>query len=183
MGDPSAASRHADRSSDAGRLPGHYAGHDRDERRETPVQQKLQTRAFDQIAPILQAGEQPLAATRAMVGPFSAGRLGTVVQHGVVLGGAGSATTAMLASTRKQFVVVTNHRVIFLAQTILGGPGKKVLAELPRSQVSLAEVKMGMVSMLRLAFAQGDGVSLTFPRVDKKNAESLTEALRQAPAG
>jgi hypothetical protein len=53
----------------------------------------------------------------------------------------------------------------------------------PRAEVSLAEVKMGVVSLLRLAFAQGDGVSLTFPRMDKKNAESLAEALRQAPVG
>jgi hypothetical protein len=27
----------------------------------------------------------------------------------------------------------------------------------------------------------GDGVSLTFPRVDKKNAEALASALQQAP--
>jgi hypothetical protein len=85
----------------------------------------------------------------------------------------------MLAANRKQFVVVTNRRVIFLTQTFMGGPGKKILGEVPRAEVSLAEVKMGVVSLLRLAFAQGDGVSLTFPRVDKKNAESLAEALQQ----
>lgn len=45
--------------------------------------------------------------------------------------------------------------------------------------MALAEAKLGMVSVLRLAFAQGDGVSLTFPRVDKKNAESLAQAMRQ----
>jgi hypothetical protein len=39
---------------------------------------------------------------------------------------------------------------------------------------------MGVVSLLRLAFAQGDGLSLTFPRVDKKNAESLAKVLQQA---
>jgi hypothetical protein len=52
----------------------------------------------------------------------------------------------------------------------------------PRNQVSVAEVKMGVVSLVRLAFgAPGDGVALTFPRVDKKNAESLVQALQQAP--
>ena len=34
-----------------------------------------------------------------------------------------------------------------------------------------------IVSLLRLAFAGGDGMSLTFPRQDKRNAESLAAAL------
>lgn len=146
------------------------------------MQQKLQTRAFEQVTPILQAGEQPVAATRALVGKFSAGRLGTVVGQALIQEGAG-ALGATLASTRKQFVVLTNRRLIFLSQTFLGGPGKKVVGEVPRAQVSLDEAKMGVVSLLRIAFGTpGDGVALTFPRVDKKNAESLAAALRQAPA-
>ncbi|MEV4510862.1 hypothetical protein AB0K00_18050 [Dactylosporangium sp. NPDC049525] len=145
------------------------------------MQQKLQTRAFEQVAPILQPGEQPLVATRAMVGKFSAGRLGTVVSQAVIVEG-GGLLGAALASTGKQFVVLTNHRLIFLSQTFLGGPGKNVLGEVPREQLSLVEVKMGIVSLLRLSFGTpGDGVALSFPRVDKKNAESLAEALQQAP--
>ena len=94
-----------------------------------------------------------------------------------------SAAEATLASTRKQFVVLTNRRLISLLQTFLGGPGKKVVGEVPRAQVSLDEAKMGVVSLLRITFGTpGDGVALTFPRVDKKNAESLAAALRQAPA-
>ena len=80
-------------------------------------------------------------------------------------------------------VVLTDRRLIFLSQTFMGGPGKKVPGEVPREQVSLAEAKMGVVSLLRVAFGTpGDGVALTFPRVDKKNAESLAAALGQAPA-
>jgi hypothetical protein len=147
------------------------------------VQQKLQTRAFERVTPFLQSGEQPVVATRAMVGKFSSGRLGTVVSQAIRLEGGGALLGAALASTSKQFVVLTNRRLIFLPQTFLGGPGKKVLGEVPREQVSLAEAKMGVVSLLRLAFGTpGDGVALTFPRVDKKNAEALAEALRQAPA-
>jgi hypothetical protein len=146
------------------------------------VQQKLETRAFEQVTPILQSGEQPVAATRAIVGKFSSGRLGTVVSQGLIQTG-GGALGAALATTKKQFVVLTNRRLIFLSQTFMGGPGKKVLGEVPREQVSLTEAKMGVVSLLRLAFgATGDGVTLTFPRVDKKNAESLAAALQQAPA-
>lgn len=146
------------------------------------MQQKLQTRAFEQVAPVLQSGEQPVVATRAMVGKFSSSRLGTVVSQAIRLEGGGALLGAALASTRKQFVVLTNRRLIFLSQTFLGGPGKKVLGEVPREQVSLAEAKMGVVSLLRLEFGTpGDGVALTFPRVDKKNAESLAEALRRAP--
>jgi hypothetical protein len=48
--------------------------------------------------------------------------------------------------------------------------------------VSVAEVKIGMVSLVRLAFgAAGDGVALTFARPDKKDAESFAQALREAP--
>jgi hypothetical protein len=143
------------------------------------VQEKLQTRAFEQVATVLQPGERPVAATRALVGKLSAGRLGAIVTQGVLLDTGGALLSATLVSKRKQFVVVTDRRVIFLSQTFLGGPGKQVLGEVSREHVTLAEVKMGVVSLVRLAFgAAGDGVSLTFPRVDKKNAQALAEALQ-----
>jgi hypothetical protein len=146
------------------------------------VRQKLQTRAFEYVTPLLQHDEHPVVATRATVGKFSSGRLGAIAKQTMAVGG-GGALGAALASNRKQFAVLTNRRLIFLSQTFMGGPGKKVLGEVPRDQVSLAEVKMGVVSLLRIAFgAAGDGVALTFPRVDKKNAESLAEALSQAGA-
>ena len=146
------------------------------------MRQKLQTRAFEHVMPTLQPGEQPIAATRAMVGSFASGRLAAVASQGLLLNGAG-ALGAALASTQKQFVVLTDRRLIFLSQTLLGGPGKSVLGEIHRAYVSLAEVKMGVVSLLRIAFGTaGDGVALTFPRQDKKNAESLAAALRQTPA-
>jgi hypothetical protein len=146
------------------------------------VRQKFETRAFEQVAPMLEPGEQPVVATRALAGSFSAGRFGAVVSQAVILEAGGVLLGAALSSTRKQFVVLTDRRLIFLTQTFMGGPGKTVLGQVPRGQVSVAEVKMGVVSLVRLAFgAPGDGVALTFPRVDKKNAESLAEALQQAP--
>jgi hypothetical protein len=148
------------------------------------VQQKLQTRAFEQVTSILQSGEQPVAATRAVIGKFSSGRIGTVIKQTMLQQGGGALGAALASSSSKQFVVLTNRRLIFLSQTFMGGPGKKVLGEVPREQVSLAEAKMGVVSLLRLAFGDsGDGVALTFPRVDKKNAESLAAALEQTQAG
>jgi hypothetical protein len=144
------------------------------------MNQKLQTRAFEQVAPLLQPGEQPLTATRALAGKFSSGRFGAVVSQGLILDGAGLIGAA-IATTRKQFVVVTDRRMIFLSQTFLGGPGKKVIGEIAREHVSLAEAKMATVSLVRIAFGtQGDGVALTFPRVDKKNAEALAAVLQQA---
>lgn len=141
------------------------------------MQQRLEARAFERVAPSLQPGEQPVTATRAMVGRFSSGRLGAVVSQAVVAEAVG-AVGAGLVSTRKQFVVLTNRRLIFLSQTFMGGPGTKILGQVPRELVSLAETKMGIVSLLRIAFgANGDGVALTFPRVDKKNAEALATAL------
>ena len=146
------------------------------------MQEKLQTRAFEIVAPALQPGEQPVTATRAMVGKFSSGRLGTVVKQGLVLDGMGSIGAAIAAANAKQFVVVTDRRLIFLPQTFMGGPGKKIIGEVSREQISVAEVKMATVSLVRIAFGdQGDGVALTFPRQDKKNAEELAAALGGAP--
>jgi hypothetical protein len=87
-----------------------------------------------------------------------------------------------LTSTSRQFVVLTNRRLIFLPQTFLGGPGKRVIGEVPGEQVWLAEAKMGLVSLLRVAFGTaGDGIALTFPRSDKKSAVALAAALPKAP--
>jgi hypothetical protein len=150
-------------------------------KRSEHVQQKLQTKAFEQVASILQPGEQPIVATRAMVGKFSSGRLGKIVGQALIAEGVGALGAASIANG-KQFVVLTDRRLIFLAQTLFGGPGKKVVGQVPREHVALAETKMGLVSLLRISFGTlGDGVALTFPRVDKKNAEALAAALTNAP--
>jgi len=96
--------------------------------------------------------------------------------------GAG-ALGAALARQSKQFVVLTDRRMIFLDQTFMGGPGKKVLGEVSRDHLTVAEAKLGVVSLIRLAFgAPGDGVALTFPTVDKKNAVALATALGHVPS-
>jgi hypothetical protein len=146
------------------------------------VNLKLQTRAFDIVAPRLQPGETPLAAARAMVGKFGGSRMGTALKQGLLLEAGGAIGAHLVTAAAKQFAVVTDRRVFFLPQTFLGGPGKDVLGEITRDQVRLVEVQMGFMSLLRLGFgSQGDGISLTFPRSDKKNAELLVEALQTAP--
>ncbi|GIF25097.1 hypothetical protein BJ973_007352 [Actinoplanes tereljensis] len=148
------------------------------------MNQKLQTRAFDVVAPILQPGEVPVVAARAMVGKFASSRLGAVAKQGLLNAGVGSVATHKLLQSKKQFVIVTNRRLIFIPQGFLGGPGKTILGDVPREVVGLAEVKMGVVSLVRIAFGnQGDGIALTFPRVDRKNAEALAQVLQQTPVG
>ncbi|WP_127505501.1 hypothetical protein [Actinoplanes solisilvae] len=146
------------------------------------MRDKVQTKAFEQVASMLQPGEQPVAGTRAVVGKFGASRLGTAVKQGIAID-AGGALAALLVKNSKQFVVVTTDRLIFLSQTFMGGAGKTVLGEISRDQVTLAEAKIGVMSVLRLAFGdEGEGISLTFPAVDKRNAEALAAALRPVPA-
>jgi len=141
------------------------------------MQQKLQTRAFERVAPVLEPGEQTVVAARANVGKFKSGRLGALVRNTLVAEG-GGLVGAALASTSKQFIVVTDRRLIFLPQGFFGGPGRKVLGEMPLDRVSVAETKMGIMSLVRIAFGdEGDGIALTFPRVDRKNAEALATAL------
>ncbi|MEV6843830.1 hypothetical protein [Actinoplanes sp. NPDC051411] len=149
------------------------------------MQEKLQTRAFEQVAGMLHPGEQPLAAARAMVGKYNSSRFGAVVKQAVLVEAGGALGAAIASGSGKQFFVLTTHRMIFLSQTFMGGPGKRVIGEVPRTAIALAEVKMGAVSLVRLAFGpNGDGVALTFPRVDKKNAQQLADALQQqSPVG
>ena len=147
------------------------------------MQQKLQTRAFERVTPMLQPGEEPVLAARAAVGKFSSGRFSAVMKNTLAVEGGLVGAAVASGRNRNQFVVLTNRRLIFLSQAFLGGPSKKVIGEVPREQVSLAETKMGVVSLLRIAFGtQGDGVALTFPRLDKKNAEALAAALPSASA-
>src|SRR5690349_18571765 len=142
------------------------------------MRDKLQTKAFEIVAPALQPGEQPVTAVRTTVGAFSASRAGTVLKGGLVSQGVGGVGAAVAMAQKNQFVVLTDRRLIFLQQTMLGGPGKKVLGEVPRHAVSLVEAQIGMMTLLRLAFHhQGDGVALMFPRQDKRNAEALAAAL------
>ncbi|GAA0580353.1 hypothetical protein GCM10010172_76680 [Paractinoplanes ferrugineus] len=146
------------------------------------MNQKLQTRAIEQVAHMLQPGEVAILATRAMVGTFDSGRFGAVAREGLLNAGVGSVATRRLLQAKKQFIIVTNRRLIFIPQGFLGRPGKEILSDVPREIVSLAEFKTGVVSLVRIAFGtQGEGLALTFPRVDKKNAEALAQALQQAP--
>jgi hypothetical protein len=148
------------------------------------MNKKLETRAFEYVAPLLQPGEVTIVAARAVVGKFSSGRLGAFAKQSLLNAGIGAVATQRLLQSKKQFVVVTNRRLIFLPQGFFGGPGKNVLGDVPREVVSLAEVKWGVVSLVRIAFgSEGDGLALTFPRVDRKNAEALAQALQQTPVG
>jgi len=73
------------------------------------------------------------------------------------------------------------RRITDRPEALAAGPGKQILGELPRAQVSLAEADLGFMSVLRLALADGDGLSLTFPKQDKNAAEALAAALPAAP--
>jgi hypothetical protein len=101
-----------------------------------------------------------------------------VVSRGLVPGVSNAVTDLVLNSTGRQVVVVTDQRVLFLSQTAWGGPGAELLRIVPRDLLSLADSKFGLVSILRLAFASGDGVSLTFARIDKSSAVALAAELR-----
>src|SRR6476469_151143 len=71
---------------------------------EAQVGPKLQTRAFERVAPILQSGEEPVMAALASVGKFSSGRLGAIVSQSMAI--QGGLVGGALASTTRQFVVL-----------------------------------------------------------------------------
>jgi hypothetical protein len=143
--------------------------------------QRLQSKASAAVARHLSPGEQFRVAARALVGAFDASRLGTVVSRGIVPGVANTVTDIVQNTTGNQIVVVTDRRVLFLTQNFWGGPGDRLLMIVPRDLLSLAGSKFGTVSILRLEFAAGGGVSLTFPRIDKSSAVALAAELRATP--
>jgi hypothetical protein len=146
------------------------------------VSQRLQAKAFAAVATYLSAAEQPRVAARAMVGLLHASRFGTAVSRGLVPGVSDAVTDAALNSIGRQVVVVTDLRVLFLPQNFWGGPSAELLTIVPRELLTLAGSKFGFVSILRLVFASGGGVSLTFPRIDKRSAMSLAAELRPTPS-
>jgi hypothetical protein len=144
------------------------------------VQEKLQTRAFERVAEMLHPGEQPLVGARALVGGFNSSRFGAIAKQAILTEAGGALGAAIASGSNKQFFVLTTHRMIFMSQTFMGGPGKKIIGEVPRTAIGVAEIKIGTVSLVRLAFGvNGDGVALTFPRIDKKNAQQLAAAFQQ----
>jgi hypothetical protein len=116
-----------------------------------------------------------------MVGKFSSGRLAALAAG--TFAASGGALGAAFATNRPQFVVLTNRRLVFLAQTMMGGPAKKVVGEVPVGQFTLAEFQPGGMPVVRIAFvAAGDGVALTFGALYKSEAHGLVTALQSLAA-
>jgi hypothetical protein len=149
------------------------------------VKESLQNRAFERIAASSEPGETPIMATRAVVGSLKSGRLGALASgSGGLIGGAiAGALQGALSVSGPHYVVLTNRRLVFVTQTaFLGRPGKKIAGSVPVGQFSLNEYKPGGMPVVRIAFGQeGQGVSLTFGAIFKKEARALVDALGGAP--
>jgi hypothetical protein len=61
------------------------------------------------------------------------------------------------------------------------GPSRNQRASRPTSTQRLIWINVRVDSIARSRLSAAKKRSLTFPRVDKKNAESLAEALQHAP--
>jgi hypothetical protein len=140
------------------------------------LRQKLHQILFTSAAPLLQPGEQPVAAARGRAGHVSVKANMAMAAASAVLSGG---STVMTASAQQLFILLTDRRLLVLPSNRLTfRPVPKVIAEIPREAAVVSDVKRGfMTSFTVSAAGQGSGLRFAFPRTERTDAETLLAAL------
>jgi hypothetical protein len=86
------------------------------------------------------------------------------------------------ARPRPMYIVLTNHRILFVEQEqALGGVGKKILMSLERAAVTVAQTGKGMLGLtMRVQLeinGEEKGLQITFPHASKTDGRKLIAAL------
>jgi hypothetical protein len=140
------------------------------------MNQRIKKRLADVVTPLLEPGERIEVLTRAGVGHVSVKRqLATAVAVAVASGGMATA----IVQPKRQFVVVTTHRLmIFEPHWGSGRPTGKLLAEIPREAMAVARAKYFVTAKIDLAIEGAEnGLRFVFPLVDRKEARAFHGAL------
>jgi hypothetical protein len=140
---------------------------------------KRRQKLLDVVAPHLGQGEQVEATALGGVGSVSLARKAvTAAAVGIASGG------MLIASVRPRpmYIVLTNHRILFVEQEqALGGVGKKILMSLERAAVTVAQTGKGMLGLtMRVQLeikGEEKGLQITFPHASKTDGRKLIAAL------
>jgi hypothetical protein len=144
---------------------------------------EIKQRVVDVATPFLQGGERVEVASQVMVGTAPVKTMAAVaVATAVVSGG----TMTALFVTRKQFIVLTDRRLLFFQMNqATARPMPKLLGELPRAALSVGEVQKGILTRAFILTVAGQkrAVKLRFPLPLRHDADSIADSLRTNAAG
>lgn len=145
------------------------------------MRQKLHDALITTATPLLNPGEVPAATGRARVGQISLARNAALAAASMLLSGG---TMGMYAVNNAYYVLLTSERLLLLEpHWITSRPTAKVVGDIPRPFLSVADVKRGVMTSVTLSIGgEGKGLLLKYPTLDKEGAESLLEALGVAPS-
>ena len=145
------------------------------------MRQKLHDMAVANSAPVMGPGEAVQATGRARVGKANIARNVAVMAASAILsGGAG-----MMYTQKKAFyIVLTNQRLLITEpHWLTGRPTAKIVAEVPREAVAVAEAKRGVMASVTLAIGgEAQGLRLSYAALDKEGADNLLRALQYQAA-
>ncbi len=139
---------------------------------------QLRQRLISKAMPFLQDDEQPELATIAFIGSLQLGKTATIaVATALVSVG----TMAMYRVPIKQYVLLTNQRLMLFPQNQLTGrPIARVNAELPRSVLGASAAKVNfLTSTVDLSVEDIWGLRLRFPRPVKADALVIARSLSE----
>jgi hypothetical protein len=145
------------------------------------VRQKLHDMAVTNSAPIMGPGEAVQATGRARVGKANIARnVAMMAASAILSGGAG----VMYTQKKSFYIVLTNQRLLIIEPHWLSGrPTAKVVAEVPRQALTVAEAKRGVMATVTLGIGgDGQGLRLSYPAMDKEGADNLLRALQYQAA-
>jgi hypothetical protein len=131
-------------------------------------------------APHLQEGELIEISAYANIGRVSAKRRAATT---AVAAAATGGLLIVSVRPRKTYLAMTNQRLVFLdGNTMSGRPGKLLLT-LPRSAVTVTDVKKGMVTLQAELAVEGQdqGLRVVFPTPAREDGQRVISALG-APA-
>jgi hypothetical protein len=132
-------------------------------------------------APHLHEGEQIEISAFANIGRVSVKRrAATAAAVGVATGG----LLVVIVRPRKAYLAMTNQRLVFLdGDTMSGRPGKLLLT-LPRSAVTVSDVKKGILTLqAELAVdGQDQGLRVVFPKPSREDGQRVISAMRTVGA-
>jgi hypothetical protein len=124
-------------------------------------------------------GETPVATGRARLGRVSVARNAAVAIASVALSGGAA---GMFAVSKAYFVLLTSERLLLLEpHWLTGRPTAKIVGNLPRSALTITNVKRSVMTSVTIAVSgSGNGLLLKYPTFDKEGAEALVEAFAAA---
>ncbi|MFG2042049.1 hypothetical protein [Dactylosporangium sp. NPDC048998] len=145
------------------------------------MRQKLHDMTATVATPLFGPGERAEATGRARVGKVSVARNAALAAASLLLSGG---TVGVYQQKKAFYVLLTNQRLLLLeAHWLTGRPTAKIVGEMPRHALSIAEVKRGITATVTLAIGgEGHGLRLSYPALDKEGADNLLRAFQYTAA-